>query len=80
MSSMSSTTPAPFLRGGSTAAPSVLEKHAVEKTTPKGFYPRCFLYQRPVINLKSLNKFVHTEHFKMEGIHVLRDLLRAGDG
>ena len=35
--------------------------------------------RRPVINLKSLNKFVHTEHFKMEGIHVLRDLLRSGD-
>ena len=35
--------------------------------------------QRPVINLKSLNKFVYTEHFKMEGIHILRDLLRAGD-
>ena len=35
--------------------------------------------QRLVINLKSVNKFVHTEHLKMEGIHVLRDLLRAGD-
>ena len=27
--------------------------------------------QRPVINLKSLNRFVHTEHFKMEGLHIL---------
>ena len=35
--------------------------------------------QRPVMNPKSLNRFVHTEHLKMEGIHVLRDLLRAGD-
>ena len=35
--------------------------------------------QRPVINLKCLNKFVYREHFKMEGIHILRDLLRAGD-
>ena len=26
--------------------------------------------QRPVINLKSLNRFVHTEHFKMEGLHI----------
>ena len=33
----------------------------------------------PVINLKSLNKFVYTEHFNIEGIHILRDLLRAGD-
>ena len=35
--------------------------------------------QRPVINLKSLNQSVRTEHFKMEGIHMLKDLLRAGD-
>ena len=35
--------------------------------------------QRPVINLKALNHFGHPEHFKMEGIHTLRDLLRAGD-
>ena len=35
--------------------------------------------QRPVINLKSMNRFVHTEHFKMEGIHILKDLVRAGD-
>ena len=31
--------------------------------------------QRPVINLKALNSFVQTEHFKMEGIHTLRDLV-----
>lgn len=35
--------------------------------------------QRPVINLKDLNNFVSTEHFKMEGIHVLRDLPKVGD-
>ncbi len=35
--------------------------------------------QRPVINLKKLNEYVQTEHFKMEGIHVLKDLLKAGD-
>ena len=29
--------------------------------------------QRPVINLKSLNTFVRTEHFKMEGLHILPD-------
>jgi len=27
--------------------------------------------QRSVINLKSLNQFVKTEHFKMEGLHLL---------
>ena len=35
--------------------------------------------QRPVMNPKSLNRFVNTEHLKLEGIYVLRDLLRAGD-
>ena len=34
---------------------------------------------RLVINLKALNQFVYPEHFKMEGIHTLRDLLRPGD-
>ena len=34
---------------------------------------------RPVINLKWLNEWVTTEHFKMEGIPTLRDLLRSGD-
>ena len=54
----------------------MLEKQAIEKTTPKGrgFVSTVFLVpkkdggQKPVINLKSLNRFVHTEHFKMEGI------------
>lgn len=31
------------------------------------------------MNPKSLNRLVHTEHIKMEGIHVLRDLLKKGD-
>ena len=35
--------------------------------------------QRPVINLKGLNQFVRTEHFKMEGLHLLPDLLQPGD-
>ena len=35
--------------------------------------------QRPVINLKGLNKFVKMEHFKMEGLHLLPDLLQQGD-
>lgn len=35
--------------------------------------------QRPVINLKKLNEYVQTEHFKMEGIYLLKDLLRLGD-
>ena len=35
--------------------------------------------QRPMINLKGLNQSVKTEHFKMEGIHMLKDLLKARD-
>ena len=61
----------------------MIAKSAIEETTPKGhgilstvfLVPKKDGGQRP----ESLNRFVHTEHFKMEGIHVLRDLLRAGD-
>lgn len=38
-----------------------------------------WLTERPVINLKRLNQLVKTKHLKMEGIHMLKDLLRAGD-
>ena len=34
---------------------------------------------RPIINLKKLNEFIPHLHFKMEGIHMLKDLLRQGD-
>ena len=34
---------------------------------------------RPVINLKDLNIFLQYDHFKMEGIHLLRDLLQPHD-
>ena len=41
----------------------------------------CSWFQRKMgaINLKRLNSFVQTEHFKMEGIHMLKDLLKPGD-
>ena len=35
--------------------------------------------QRPVVNLRPLNQYIPCEHFKMEGIHMLRDLLRKDD-
>uniref|UniRef100_A0A1X7V7E5 Reverse transcriptase domain-containing protein n=1 Tax=Amphimedon queenslandica TaxID=400682 RepID=A0A1X7V7E5_AMPQE len=35
--------------------------------------------QRPVISLKPPNNFVNTPHFKMEGIHSLKTLLRRGN-
>jgi hypothetical protein len=34
---------------------------------------------RPVINLKGLNVFIEYQHFKMEGISMLKDLLKQGD-
>ena len=34
---------------------------------------------RPITNLKKLNEFIPHHHFKMEGIHMLKDLLRQGD-
>jgi hypothetical protein len=34
---------------------------------------------RPIVNLKALNKFVRPVYFKMEGIHLLQELIRPGD-
>ncbi len=34
---------------------------------------------RPVVNLKPLNKFMRRLHFKMEGVHLLKDLLQRRD-
>ena len=34
---------------------------------------------RPVINLKDLNRFIPYKHFKMEGLHCLKYMLQKGD-
>ena len=34
---------------------------------------------RPVINLRNLNYHLKTEHFKMEGMHIVRDLSQTQD-
>ena len=65
----------------------MLGKQAISQSpdNPQGFYSQMFLVpkkdgrQRPVINLKKLNLSVKTEYFKMEGIHMLKDMLKAGD-
>ena len=50
-----------------------------------GFFFRLFLVpkkegqMRPVLNLKLLNEFIYHRHFKMEGMHIVRDLLQRGD-
>ena len=62
-------------------------REIVEASPPEegSFYSTLFLVpkkdggQRPVINLKALNQFVIAPHFKMEGIHTLKTLLRQGD-
>ena len=52
----------------------------------EGFYSTLFLVpkkdggQRPVVNLKELNKFVATSHFKMEGVHTLKTSYGQGIG
>jgi hypothetical protein len=59
--------------------------HYVSGSPDNGFVSSLFVVpkkgggHRPVINLKPLNNFVPYEHFKMESIHMLKDLLRKDD-
>lgn len=54
-------------------------------TQDRGFISRIFLVpkkggkNRPVINLRPLNRFLRYQHFKMEGIVVVKHLLQQGD-
>jgi len=65
----------------------LLAKGAIRETTltADSFVSQIFLVekkgggQRPVINLKGLNSFVKTEHFKMEGLHILPHLIQKND-
>ena len=64
----------------------LLKGAVVESSTcTESFVSQIFLVkkkgggQRPVINLKALNQFVQVEHFKMEDLHLLPDLLQQGD-
>ena len=60
---------------------------AVQEAPPnsRGFFSNMFMVpkkdggQRPVINLKQLNKFVKSEHFKMEGLHTVKALIQHND-
>jgi len=66
---------------------SMLQKGAIRETqhVKSQFLSNLFLVKkkgggnRPVINLKSLNTFIPYQHFKMEGLHMLKDLLKEGD-
>jgi hypothetical protein len=61
------------------------QKGAILVTPVQGFLSRMFLIpkkgggMRPIIDLRELNKFMKKEHFKMEGIHLVKDLMREGD-
>ena len=64
----------------------LLKKQAIqqlEHSAEAGILSNIFLApkkdrrQRPVINLKALNRLINTEHFKMEGIHMVKDLSGA---
>jgi len=65
----------------------MLEKGAIIAVPPcKGqFLSSIFLVekkvsgQRPVINLKNLNSFIPYDHFKMEGLHLLKEMLQEKD-
>ena len=61
----------------------LLEKEAIERISdPGGFYSPLFVVPKkdggwhPIINLKQLNHFLDTTHFKMETILSLRDILK----
>ena len=65
----------------------LFQKGALTNVTPDSdqFVSNLFLVSkrdggsRPVINLKDLNEYLQYNHFKMEGIHLLRDLMRPND-
>ena len=63
----------------------MLDKGAIcriQRNPEEGFFSRIFLVPkkdgkfRPVVNLRPLNRCIQYRHFKMEGIHIVRDLLR----
>jgi ribonuclease HI len=65
----------------------MLVKHAIEEVDPQtlGFYSTFFLVpkkdggQRPVLNLKGLNKFVQVRSFKMQTLQLVLQQLHQGD-
>ena len=65
----------------------MLEKGAIFKVSHQegGLFSEIFLVgkkdggNRPIINLKNLNKFVPYQHFTMEGSHCLKCFLQNGD-
>ena len=65
----------------------MLQKGAIQVVSPMNgeFLSPVFLVKkkdggnRPVINLKELNSYVTYQHFKMEGLYLLKHLIQIGD-
>ena len=68
----------------------MLQKNAVEKVKTlksdnKQFFSTLFIRPkkdgglRPIFNLKKMNSFTVYEHFKMEGFHMIKNILKPND-
>ena len=62
----------------------MLEKQAISvvQSNKGSFISQLFVIPkgyRPVVNLKALNKFITEEHFKMDGFHMVKDLVESRD-
>ena len=63
----------------------LIQKGAIAPVNPIQFVSHIFVVpkkdgtHRPVINLKALNKFLKYQHFKMEGLQLIKDLLQKED-
>ena len=65
----------------------LLKKGAIRPTTPIPGQVLSHLFlkrkkdgtQRPIVDLKELNSFIPYQHFKMETLNTLRDILSPGD-
>ena len=57
----------------------------VPNSHPRSFISQMFLVpkkdgsHRTIVDLRELNRFIRWEHFKMEGIHLVKDMLQRGD-
>ena len=70
-------------RGGECPSTEGCSDQSTQPSTPEEFLFNSLLSSqergRPVINLKRLNKWVEPQHFKMEGLGTLKELLRVND-
>ena len=56
----------------------LVQKQTVQEVpaTTKGYYSNMFIVPK---NLKSQNKYMKSEHFKMKGLHIVKSLLQKSD-